>query len=65
MEEHIDATFPGYNGKKRFNVRHETLGECRVAAKTEEAAIVAAADFFKAKWTKYSFYAFCHVTKEK
>ncbi len=62
--EHLDAVFPNYRGKGRYTVRHPSFGECRVAARTEEAAIVAAADFFKTKWTKISFYAECHVVRE-
>ncbi len=62
-EDHVDAVYGGYSGKNRFFVHHEKYGECRVAAKDENSAIVAAASFFGAKWTKIEFYANCRVTK--
>lgn len=61
----IDAVFGSYGGKKRFVVSHPDYKKpCRVAAPDEDAAIVAAADFFEARWTKYSFYAYCKVRQE-
>lgn len=60
--EHIDAVFEKYGGKKRFEVM--CPGEkkpLRVAAPSEEAAIVAAARKLGKRWTQYDFYAFCGV----
>lgn len=62
--DRIDGVFEHYKGKKRFVVRHESLGECRVAAPDQDSAIVAAADHFGQDWTRIAFYAYCTVTKD-
>ena len=62
--EVVDAIFDGYTGRGRFYVMHEALSTCRVAARTPEAAIVAAAKHFGRRWQDYSFYAYCVVTPD-
>lgn len=61
-EEKLDGVFENYSGKKRFEVSHPDFRvPLRVAAPTEEAAIVAAAKSRGVEWTKYEFYAYCEV----
>lgn len=64
QEERLDSVFGNYSGKKRFAVSHPDFKvPLRVAAPSEDAAIVAAAQSRGAKWTDYSFYAFCEVSR--
>lgn len=58
----IDGRFENYRGTKRFCVSHPDFSPMlTIAAPCEAAAIVAAAQKWGAKWTAYSFYAFCSV----
>lgn len=57
------STYPGYCGKKMWSVRHTAHRRpVRVAAPTEEAAIVAAAAYWRERWTAVDFYASCEVS---
>lgn len=58
----IDGRFENYRGTKRFCVSHPDYSPTlTIAAPNEAAAIVAAAQKWGAKWTAYSFYAYCTV----
>lgn len=64
-EEKLDGVFGNYSGKKRFSVSHPDFrNPLRVAAPSEEAAIVVAAKIRGVKWTAYEFYAYCEVFQE-
>lgn len=61
-EERLDGVYGEYGGKKRFSVSHPDFKTpLRVAAPTEDAAIVAAAESCGRKWTEYAFYAYRRV----
>lgn len=55
------AKFDGYEGRKRFEVRHPSHPPCVVAAPDENAALVAAADYNGMDWRKVSYYAYAEV----
>ena len=56
-----DAVFQKYSGKKRFWVKPKGRAQILCAAPSEHAAIVAAAEYYNARWQDYEFYAFCDV----
>lgn len=60
----IDGRFENYCGTKRFYVSHPDYRPTLIiAAPCEGAAIAAAAQKWGAKWTAYSFYAYCSIYK--
>lgn len=60
----IDGRFENYCGTKRFYVSHPDCSPTLIiAAPCEDAAIAAAAQKWGAKWTAYSFYAYCSIYK--
>ena len=55
-----DIAFEGYRGNRRYTVSHpEYSGVLMVAAPDDVAAIVAAAEYWQARWQSFSVYAFC------
>lgn len=55
--------YPGYCGKRSWSVRHPAhRSSVRVIAPTEEAAIVAAAEYWGERWTAVDFYDSCEVS---
>lgn len=50
--------FPGYSGKKLFEVEHRQFGSIVVAAPDENAAVLAAAKVWKTAWVAPEFYAY-------
>lgn len=60
--KYYDAAFENYSGKKRFTVQHPKHRKIiTVMAPSFDAAIVAAATYWKTDWTRISFYADCVV----
>lgn len=59
------TSYPDYRGAKQFTVKHPEHGQTTVTAPDEDAAIVAAAQFWNTQWTKVDFYAFCEVSREE
>lgn len=66
-----DAVFEGYTGRLAWTVSHPRHKKpLTVLAPKEEAALVAAAEYWGERWQSYSFYPYCEifrtsVTKEK
>ena len=57
-----DCVYEDYEGLKLWDVMHPRHRKViRVAAPDEAAAIVAAAGFWKERWTDYEFYPNCKV----
>ena len=57
------ACFEDYRGKKIFLACHPKHRSIKVCAPDKNSAIVAAAKYWGVKWTSYSFYAYCEVSK--
>ena len=57
------ACFEDYRGKKIFLACHPKHRSVKVCAPDRNSAIVTAAKYWGAKWTSYSFYAYCEVSK--
>lgn len=57
------ACFEDYRGKNIFLVRHPKHRSIKVCAPGQNSAIVTAAKYWGLKWTSYSFYAYCEVSK--
>lgn len=59
----IQMRYMKYRGGRCWSVRHPAHRKsvC-VAAPTEEAAIVAAAAYWRERWTAIEFYMFCEVS---
>lgn len=56
-------TYTGYSGHKAYLVRHpDHKRPLQVTAPDEASAIVAAADYWGARWQDLSFYGFCTVS---
>lgn len=53
-----DKRYADYQGKKQWSVRHPAhRSSVRVFAPTEEAAIVAAAEYWGERWQSIEFYS--------
>lgn len=62
-EQPFDCCFAGYTGKKRFGVSHpDRAKRLVVAAPDVDAAMVAAAGYWKERWQEYRFYSYVVVT---
>ena len=62
-ESPAQAVFGDYKGKILYRVSHPKYRPVIVSAPTEEAAIVAAAEYYHVKWTSYDFYPYCETQK--
>lgn len=50
QSDRYQGRFPGYTGKKLFEVEHPVFGRCTVAAPDENAALLPAATFWHTFW---------------
>lgn len=63
QSDRYQGRFPGYTGKKLFEVEHLVFGRCTVAAPDENAALLPAATFWHTFWGAAEFYAYAKVTR--
>lgn len=63
QSDRYQGRFPGYTGKKLFEVEHPVFGRCTVAAPDENAALLPAATFWHTFWGGQEFYAYAKVTR--
>lgn len=47
QSDRYQGRFPGYTGKKLFEVEHPVFGRCTVAAPDENAALLPAARYWR------------------
>ena len=60
----VSCWYPGYEGKKQFEVKHPDFKRSvLVHAPDEASSIWTAAALWGVKWTDYGFYAECEVLK--
>lgn len=60
----FDCSFGTYEGQKRYSVMHPKFkNELIVRAPDENAAIMAAGNYWGEDWVDYDFYAYCEVFK--
>ena len=50
QSDRYQGRFPGYTGRKLFEVEHPVFGRCTVAAPDENAALLPAATFWHTFW---------------
>ena len=58
QSDRYQGRFPGYTGRKLFEVEHPVFGRCVVAAPDENAALLSAAKVWETAWTALEFYAY-------
>lgn len=63
QSDRYQGRFPGYTGRKLFEVEHPVFGRCTVVAPDENAALLPAATFWHTFWGTAEFYAYAKVTR--
>nr|DAP13090.1 MAG TPA: hypothetical protein [Caudoviricetes sp.]DAW64064.1 MAG TPA: hypothetical protein [Caudoviricetes sp.] len=63
QSDRYQGRFPGYTGRKLFEVEHPVFGRCTVAAPDENAALLPAARYWRTVWKLPEFYAYAKVTR--